>query len=189
MKKYQAFLLLLMLSQVALLSAQDHNDEEQHASDHESLSPHRISLLTGYGLISGAINEEGDAVPKIIPVIGLDYNYWFNHKIAVGLMTDLELISYTIQDEDKHYLDRSYAFVAAAVFIYEPIHNWAFFAGPGYEMETHHSFALLKIGTEFGKTFDGGWGLGVCIAMDIKEVNSALTTGLVASKRFGKSKH
>lgn len=186
MKKKQAILIMFLFSLAVNLNAQDpHHDDEQHGDDH-AFSPHRLSLLTGYGLISGAIDENGDAVPKIIPVIGLDYDYWFNHKIGLGLQNDLELISYAVQDDNQDYLVRNNAFVISLVFIYEPVNNWALFVGPGYEIETHHSFPLLKIGTEFGKTFEGGWGLGVAIALDIKEVNSSLTLGLVASKRFGK---
>lgn len=181
MKISQAFLLLLLLAQPLILNAQE--------THHEGFSPHRISLLTGYGFISGAIDGSGNEVRKIIPIIGLDYDYWFSHKIALGLWSDLELNSYTISYEDQQYLDRNYAIVASLVVIYEPIHNWALFAGPGYEIEAHHNFPLLKIGTEYGKSFEGGWGMGLALSVDIKEVNTSINVGLVASKRFGKSKH
>ena len=49
----------------------------QHESDvHEEnqFQHHRLALFTGYGLIPGAINEEGKKQVKIIPVLGLDMN-------------------------------------------------------------------------------------------------------------------
>jgi len=161
----------------------------QHESDEHEVTQfqhHRLALFIGYNLIPNAINEEGDNVVKIIPVLGLDYEYWFNHKFALGLKNDLELDSYTIENDHQEYLDRHLALATALVCIYEPILGLAFFAGPGYEFEKDHSFGLFKVGTDIGKSFEGGWSAGITMAYDIKEVNSSLIFGLTVGKRLGK---
>ena len=187
MKKLLCLSLVFVVSAATILNAQDIHPEEEHQSDHHSeFSPHRIGVLMGYGIISGAVDKNGNKTPLIIPLIALDYEYWFNHKIGLGLLNDLELSSYAVEYQDLEYLERSYAFITSIIFLYEPIKNWVLFAGPGYEFEGHHNFPLLKIGTEIGKTFEGGWGLGFALSFDIKEENSAMSLGLAASKRFGK---
>ena len=164
----------------------DSHTEDHHSEDHSSFKHHRVALFTGYALISGAIDEDGEKRPKIIPVLGLDYEYWVSHKIGLGVKTDIELASYSVQEDHQDYIKRNYAFVTALVFLYEPIPGWALFAGPGYEFETHDNFPLLKIGTDISKSFEGGWGVGLTVAYDIKEVNSAPSIGITVGKRLGK---
>jgi len=42
------------------------------AGQEHSFMPHRFALVTGYGFLSGAINEEGQKRPYLVPVFGLD---------------------------------------------------------------------------------------------------------------------
>ncbi len=187
MRHITCFAILISLSVCGSLIAQESDDSHtQNAESHENFQHHHLAVFTGYALIGGAIDEDGQTRPTIIPVVGLDYNYWFNHKIALGLQNDLELSSYTVERDEQEYLDRNYAFVTALICIYEPVKNWALFAGPGYEFEEHHNFPLLKIGTDIGKSFEDGWGVALTISYDIKEVNSALSLGVTVIKRLGK---
>lgn len=185
MKRIFLAITVLWISGSLIAQEADHS-QTQHAESQDNFQHHRLALFTGYAFIPGAIDEDGQTRPTIIPVLGLDYEYWFNHKIGLGLQNDLELASYKIERDHQEYLDRNYAFVTALVCIYEPVTNWALFAGPGYEFEKHHNFPLLKIGTDIGKSFEDGWGVGLTIAYDIKEVNSALSLGITVSKRLGK---
>ncbi|MEN8201219.1 MAG: hypothetical protein ABFS28_01400 [Bacteroidota bacterium] len=162
---------------------------EEHSSGHEEHSafrPHRLALVSGYGFLSGAINEDGEKKSHIVPVFGVDYEYWFNHKIGVGTHNDLEMGVYSVELDHQEYIERNFAVVTSLVFLYEPVHNWALFAGPGYELEKHHNFPVFKVGTDISKSFEGGWGIGVVLAYDFKEVNSAITLGFTVSKRLGK---
>jgi len=160
------------------------HEEEPH--DDHAILHHKVSVIAGYGLIRGALNQEGKTQTKVIPVFAVDYDYWFNHKWAVGLHSDIELSSYSIEENHQEYLERNYAFLISAVGTYEILPGWAVFAGPGYEIETHENFAVLRIGTDIAKTFENGWGAAFVIGYDIKEVNSMLNLGLAVSKRFGK---
>jgi len=169
------------------LSVFGQHEAEPHDEHH--LQHHKLSLFTGYGLIPGAIDEETEEKRmKVIPVLGLDYDYWFNHKFGLGLHSDLELSSYSVEKDDHDYISREYAFVSAVIFLYEPIQGWSLFGGPGYEFEQQHNFALFKIGTDVSKSFEQGWSVGISASYDIKEVNSSLTFGVIVGKRLGKSK-
>ena len=177
-----------MLSISIRLSAQEEHQthDENPAHEEHNFQHHRLALFTGYALIQGAIDADGKKQPKIIPVLGIDYEYSFNHKFGLGLLNDLELAHYSIEDDHQEYIERNYAFVSSLVFLYEPIIGWSLFAGPGYEFERHHGYALIKIGTELSKNFQDGWSIGVAASYDIKEVNSSFSFGLTAGKRFGK---
>jgi len=175
-----------IISLVLLTASWAHCQHELDIHEENQIQHHRLALFSGYGLIQGAINEEGKDKVEVIPIIGLDYEYWFNHKFALGLQNDLELASYKVEKDHQEYLERESAFVTALVFCYEPMHGWALFAGPGYEFERNESFGVFKLGTEVGKTFEGGWSAGIIVAYDIKEVNSSLSFGLSVGKRLGK---
>ena len=181
MKTFGILIILVLLTTIRANCQHESDVHEENQFQH-----HSLVLFSGYSLIPGAINEEGKEQVEIIPVLGLNYGYWFNHKFALALINDLELASYVVEKDHQEYLDREYAFVTALVFMYEPILGLALFAGPGYEFETNHSFALFKVGTEISKSFEGGWSAGITVAYEIKEVNSSLSFGLTVGKRFGK---
>lgn len=180
MKKYVLLIVSLIIVSTGAVSQHDSDEHEKH------IQHHRLVLFTGYGLIPGAIDEEGNRKVKVIPVLGLDYEYWFSHKIALALQNDIELAAYVVERDHQDYLNRDFAFVSSLVFIYEPLKDWAVFAGPGYEFEQHENFAVLKVGTEIAKSFQDGWGVGLTLAYDIKEVNSSASFGVSVGKRLGK---
>ena len=171
----------LVFTSVCSSAQEEHTSHDKHLFQH-----HRLALFTGYGLIQGAVDENGNSQFKLIPVIGVDYEYFLNHKIGIGLHNDIELSSYIVEKNHQEYLEREYAVVSALVFLYEPIIGWEVFAGPGYEFEINHGFPLFKIGTELSKNFQDGWSVGIVVAYDIKKVNSSLSFGLIAAKRLGK---
>ncbi len=181
-KKFLSVISFILVFTSMYLSAQEeHTTHDTHHFQH-----HRIAVFTGYGLIQGAVDENGDKRLKVIPVLGFDYEYFFNHKIGLGLLNDLELSSYSVEKDDHEYLERNYAFVSALVFMYEPIKGLTLFAGPGYEFEKNHGFPLFKIGVEVAKNFEDGWSIGIATSYDMKEVNSSFSMGLTVVKGLGK---
>lgn len=178
--------LLLLLNGFFAISQEEHHDDE-HGAEAHAFKHHKMALVTGYGFIPGSIDDDGEEITRIIPVLGLDYEYWFNHKFGVGVHTDLELSSYTVENNDDVLTERHYAFVLSTVFLYEPLHGWAIYAGPGRELEHNHSFNLFRIGTDYTKTFSDDWGIGIGLYHDFKEIiTNSTTIGIVVSKRFGK---
>ena len=115
----------------------------------------------------------------LFPILNTNGAYWCLHS-------DIELSSYSIAEDYQEYLERNYAVLISVVGTYEILPGWAVLAGPGYEFETHQNFAVLRVGTDITKSFENGWGVGVIVRYDNKEVNSMLNLGLAVSKRFGK---
>ena len=184
-----ALLLLMLLPTTAQEHPPSHEtDSENHGEathEHDKHHRHRLVLFTGYGLIPGAIDEQGDKGPSIIPIISLDYEFWFNHTYGMALKNDLELATYAVEKDHQEFIDRNYAYLVSLVFLWEPIRNWALFAGPGYEFEEHHSFPVFKLGTDISKSFQDGWAVGLTIAYDFKEVNSSFSLGITVAKQLG----
>ena len=172
---------ILILISFGTYGQSEHNQPEEHHFQH-----HEIELFTGFGLIPQSVDEEGHNQAIAIPILGLDYEYWFNHKFGIGLSADIELASYVVEREEDVHIDREFAFLTVLVFLYEPLKGWKLFAGPGYEFENNESFPLLKIGTQLAKNFQDGWSAGINFSYDIKELNSYFSTGLTIGKRFGK---
>lgn len=127
---YSSVFLFVIFSSLQLNAQEDYIS---HEAEHHY--KHRLALFTGYGLIPGSINKDGKKQLEVIPVLGFNYEYFINHKISVGLFNDVELTSYSIKNLNGDYLEREYALVTAAVFLYEPISELTLFAGPGYEFE------------------------------------------------------
>lgn len=188
--------LILIFILTGLLSPMfgQENEEEK-----EKFRRHTLTLFTGYALIPKAVSTESEAHEKstlsednltkkvlIVPVLGIDYDYKFSEKIAIGLQNDIELSSYYVERNDETLLQRNYAFVSALVFIYEPIPWLALFAGPGYEFEQHESFFVGKIGADFIKRFENDWGVAATLSVDIKEVNTSASFGITVLKSLGK---
>jgi len=187
MKKSHHFLILLLLVLIQPLNAQD-QDEHKEESHHEEFYRHTLGFFVGFTFIPNSTSS-GETETFVAPTLGLDYTYKFNHKIFLGLQNELELASYEIEREDnEETIKRSYAFVSALVFIYEPVEWWSVFAGPGYEFEHHESFLLARIGTDFTKRFEDGWALALTFTVDIKEINTTPAFGITVLKGLGKSK-
>jgi hypothetical protein len=50
---------------------------------------------------------------------------------------------------NREDLQRENVLIIAAVAIYEILHNWGIFLGPGIELEKHHNFGVLRFGTDY----------------------------------------
>ncbi len=178
--------IFIIFSILILISFRTYGQSESDMPKEHHLQHHEILVLSGIGFIPQSISEDGKKQVIAIPIVAFDYGYWFNHKIGLGLVNDLELFSYVVEKEEDEHIDRDYAFSTALVFLYEPIEGWKLFAGPGYEFEKNESFVLFKIGTELSKNFQDGWSAGIAFVYDIKETNSFFSLGLTIGKRFGK---
>ena len=180
MKKIYFLSFTLIIFSFLKVSAQNEIEEK------EKIQRHRIALFTGYTIISEAVTSDSTSKMIITPTLGIDYEYYFTEKIALGLVNDLELDDYVIEDSEGELLERDYSFRTALVFVYEPFEWWSVFAGGGYEFESNEGFALIKIGTDFTKKFEQGWDASVSIDYDIKEENSSPAIGVSVGKKLGK---
>ena len=197
MKVKDTLFILILVSFGLMVYSQEHGHEQ--SKEHNKFRHHSLALFTGYTLIPQAVNLESGEHKKsalsengldkeiiIVPTLGLDYEYMFNHKFGISLQNDIELSTYYVEKDHEEILTREYAFVTALVFLYEPVHWFALFVGPGYEFEQHESFFVGKIGTDFMKKFEQDWAVAVTLAVDVKEVNTSPSFGITIIKGLGK---
>lgn len=184
-KKFFLLFILLLLTNLITHSQDQQSSEEQHA---EKVRHHWINVFSGITFIEEASTDGMNSQLLIVPTFAVDYEYIINHKFALVWSNDVELASYVVEDDASEELKREFAVVSSVVLAYSLYPFWAVFAGPGYEFETHQNFFVMKIGTELKKEFEDGWGLGISLSVDLKDVNTSGTLGLVIKKAISKAK-
>ncbi len=162
----------------APLAAQEHEE-------HEPLKRHQKALFTGYTWVPKGDPHEGDSKGTVVAAtIGIDYSFWISHKFGVGLYNDFELTSYVVETSEGTSLPREYAYVGAAVGIYEAARGLELYAGPGVELEKHENFYVLKVGAEYAFAVAQGWATGVAFGYDFKDEYDSGALGISVARRL-----
>lgn len=182
-------LLLIAIFWLCALSAitqENHSEQEAEHSEHgEDFKKHRLALVFGNTHIPAGTAEQGRQGTLIAASWGLDYEFWFNRKWAIGLHSDIELLSYFIENDNHQGLEREYPFVSTLVVVYNPWKTLSLYAGPGVELETHENFYVTRVGFEYGIELPGHWEFSPGMSYDNKEGDfDAWTFGMAISKRF-----
>ncbi|MBB3700171.1 hypothetical protein KMW28_14635 [Flammeovirga yaeyamensis] len=191
MQSYFISLLTIVLFSTSISLAQKrelHGREEAHGE----LKHHRLSVIWGHAYVPKAFSNPDKPQTLIIPTIGLDYEYFFSHKFAIGLSNELELSNYVV--ETRHHteeVEREYAYVGAILAMYEVSHLLIIGIGPGIEIEKNHNFFVGKITVEreFPIMGEGGWDVTPVLSYELKSshghgIYDAFTFGIGIGKRF-----
>ena len=153
-RSIQVILILLVSFNLNIAFAQESSSKESEA---EKSSKHRIGPFIGYGL---SPNLKGNF--RMIPVLGLDYEYWFNERIALGLSNDLDLLGFTVETSEGLDLEREFALVFTANGVFKPVGEWIISLGGGIEVEQNESLGVFRLGT--------GWEFEVNSRLDLEPV-------------------
>ena len=71
------------------LSAQEHENSEHQEEEHASSKKHAISFAFSHTHINSAKENDKGSNWIVAPSFGLNYNYIFNPKWAIGLHSDI----------------------------------------------------------------------------------------------------
>ena len=146
-KIYLIFLIVAIVSSTAF--AQDHEPEEVFKHN-------RVSLTFGHTHIPRGSPGVNNSSSLVVPSWGLNYEYWFSRKWALGLHNDTEIATYVVEDNTGSTIERERPVIVSLVGIYNPWKGLEFVAGFGREFETHKSFwvyrAAIEYEIEFGTT-------------------------------------
>lgn len=171
---------IVLLFSVSLIG-QEHHEEETHELKH-----FRIAAAIGYSYIPEAKTEASTFL--LIPIFGLDIQYWFSHKWGIALKNDIEIADYLVEsNSDKVEVVREYPIIMALPVLYSPWENrgFNFILGPGIEFDGHTNFFVLRMGV--GSEFEIGnhWDFSPELIYDLKNghINS-LTLAIGVGKRF-----
>jgi len=171
---------------------QDENHEEHHKK-------HAVSLVISHTHIrSGVKNNTGDKWISL-PSFGINYNYAFNEKWALGLHTDIIVEEFIVEDKsesgNEYYakneeveipgIERSHPIAPAVMLSYKPLEHLALLAGGGMEFSKEENFALVRFGVEFPFHIPNNWEIFGALTYDINiDAYDSLAFGFGIAKLF-----
>ena len=177
-----ALIMVIAFSTIVFaVQAQEHNDPEEHGQ----FKNHRISAIIGHTFVPNGEPDVGRSGTVIVPSWGLDYEYWFNHKWAIGFHSDLELISYVVDNQERQELERERPVILSLVGLFKPVHQLVVYIGPGIELEKNENFFVFRLGVEYEFEIGHHWDLSPGFFYDNKEgIFDSWSLGLAVARRF-----
>ena len=152
-------LCFLILCNTMLFSQEDKetgNEETKEESrlykaEHEEFYHHSITFALTHSFISQGVRDN-DRDWLSAPSFGLNYNYHFNERWALGWHNDLIIEEFVVEDtrNDTENLERSFPFSTLLVGTIKTDRHWAFSFGGGAEWERNENFGMVRIGVEYG---------------------------------------
>lgn len=183
MRKY-LFVILVILFAFETTIGQTHEPEHQSSDIHNhEFKKFRVAVNLAHAYIPTASIEDNNLA--VIPVWGLDFQYWFNPNWGIALKNDIEIAKYTINSDGSDELRTNPIIISLPLF-YSPWDNGlAFFTGPGIELEGHANFSIFRFGIAYELEFGNHWDFAPEVVYDLKDghINS-LTIAIGVGKRF-----
>jgi hypothetical protein len=180
-------LLLISVLFINIVIAQEENNAESHTNktqdEHHEFKKHSLVFELGYTHIPDGYEDEAGDHDIWVPTLGIAYTYYFNHKWGAGLTVNMETDSYLIEF-NKAELHRENVFIIAALAKYEIVPNWGVFLGPGIEIEEHHNFGVIRIGTEYAIPLKKNWMLSPILTFDHKTEYTSWEIAVGIGKKF-----
>lgn len=149
----------------------------QHYEDHDKCRGFRAATFIGHTLIP--VNRGKDHL--FVPSWGVDLEYWFNERWAVGLHNDIELETFVIEGPGEETLERSYPIISTLDALYKLNRYVVLMAGAGYEFERNEDFFLFRFGVEVEVPIGHHWDVFPTVFYDTATGDrnySTLTIGL-----------
>jgi len=180
---YLKLLMLILALEASSVMGQAHDDTGQHGHDFKKF---RVALNLAQAFMPTASIEESTFV--IIPVWGLDLQFWFNEHWGVALKNDIEIAKYTLPEsgESGEVQLRENPIIMSLPVYYSPWEGGlTFFAGPGIELDDHGNFYVVRLGIGYEFHLPGHWDVAPEVVYDLKDghINS-FTIAIGFGKRF-----
>ena len=152
-------------------------------NDTTGLMQNRMAIVYGSGFIPGA-SLRPNALFASIPKLGLVYERRISKKFGVSLMSDVELISYTVNEREADEFEREGAWSTCVLANLHVGNALVIFGGVGYEMEASKDQALARIGFQYMFFPGSNWDISPIGWADLKEENSAYVFGINVGRSF-----
>ena len=174
MQKYTLILFLLLFT----FSGTFAQEEEHHKKGF-----FRVSASLGHTYLPKDTRVGMDVA--VLPSLGLDVEYWFNHKIGLGLHNDLELLNFQVREENDIIIDRDYPVLITLDLMYQPMKRLTLYFGPGMELEKSEDFFVTRIGMEYEIDISKGWDVHPVLFYDVRKgAYDTVSLGIGFGKRF-----
>ncbi len=164
---------------------QHHEEAAEEFTRHSS-----IGVVLGHAHVFEGRNAEGDKVVLSLPSWGIDYNYYFCPKWAIGLHTDIITETFLVKGHGGEELERSIPIAPALMGMYKAGKHWSFLLGAGGEFAKEANYFLNRLGVEYGAEIHNGWEVSGSLGYDIKwNAYDSWLIGIGISKSFGGHKN
>lgn len=105
--------------------------------------------------------------------VGINYNYKFNPKWAIGLHNDIVTEDYAVEEHlksgsENKVIERAFPLASAIVASFKPGKYLSYMLGTGGEFAHTGSFFLIRVGVEYGCHIASKWELNANLVNDIK---------------------
>ena len=150
---------------------------------------HSLSLTIGHEHAFNGRDEKGDKKTLILPFWGLDYNFQFSPKFAVGLHTDFIVESFEVEKNlesgIEEVVERTRPIAPAIMGFYKPTEHWSFGIGMGGEFSKEENYVLNRAAVEYGAEIRKGWEVFGGLQYDFRwKAYDTWTIGLGIGKRI-----
>jgi hypothetical protein len=136
---------------------------QEHTTGQEVFHPyHKVALVLSQAQVFEGRNADGKRKLLSLPSWGLDYNYFFQPKWAIGLHTDFIIEKFEVEKHlesggDEETIERSYPIAPAIMGIFKPGPRCNILLGMGAEFAKEANFALTRCGAEYSGELPKGW--------------------------------
>jgi hypothetical protein len=157
-------LIIVFICTATFLFSQDHDEA------HHELKPpfHKLSFVTANSLINH-VNSDNTNGLRLVPVYGLNYDYMFHQKWAVGFHSDIIIQQFQVETHHgQEEIIRENPVALCGVVIYKPHPKFGILGGYGIEIESHKNLQILRFGIDYGIHLPKNWELGFLIEYDYK---------------------
>lgn len=161
------------------LFAQEHADTHQVGEDHQNKN--FVALFAGNTIITQSKYQ--------MPTIGLEYIRELNHRIGIGLVTELEIGSHIIQTNEEGdvvaEVERKSAFLLLPTVFLRVYKDLIITVGYGVEFEKAENLALSKIGIEYAfKMQNPNWVILPSVSWDHTKLFDGVVYGATVGYLF-----
>ena len=121
------------------------------------------------------VQQDGEKKWLALPSIGLNYNYKFHPRWALGLHNDIIIEDFQVEEHlrsgggnENSILVRSYPVASAVVASYKPGEHFSFLLGAGGEFAHTGNLFIVRAGVEYGIHINPKWELNINLVNDLK---------------------
>ena len=151
---------------------------------------HQLGLTIGHEHAFSGRNADNEKEVLVMPFWGLDYNFQFARKFALGIHTDFVMESFKMEKNlgDDEVVERSHPIAPALMGFYKPWEHWSFGLGAGAEFAKEENYFLNRAAVEYGVEIRNGWEVAGSLQYDFRwNAYDTWTIGLGILKSFGKN--
>jgi len=180
-------LAVLLVAFLLPLSAQEHvsHTESKHANHdkHEKINHFRVGVAISHTYIGTTTIQGKQTI--IVPSLGLDLEYWFNHKWGVGFHNDLEIESFILEENNEEIVEKNYPALVTFDALWRPWKGLVLLAGFGAEFEKSENLQVARLGVEYEIEFGNHWDVFPTIFYDNrKDAHNTFSVGIGLGKHF-----